>query len=97
MNKKTYRINILHKPTGYYLCEDGKLRPGKCSGFGGEDTVVYRRIGNALKRVNTRRPGKKLREDFVNDIVLEVTEWNGVLPCVYRLDRNGVMLNDGHG
>jgi hypothetical protein len=91
-------IHILHKPTNTYLCEDGQLRRGYSSCGTKDDTLVYRTVGHALRRLNTRKPRQKIRDDFINDMVLDVVETD--VPGgfnAYRLDRHGNMVDDGHG
>ena len=95
MSKKT--VHILHKPTGTLLCEDGVFR-GFISCCGSkDDTLMYRSIGHAMRRLNTRKPGKAIRKDMQDDVVLDVVETSPGGFRAYRLDRFGKELEDGHG
>jgi hypothetical protein len=91
MNKPA--IHILHKPTGMLLCEDGLFRPGISSCFCKTDTLLYRSIGHALRRLNTRKPGKAIRKDMLDDVVLDVVEADfGTTGKTYQMNHNGVIL-----
>ena len=95
---KRYTIHILHKPTNTLLCEDGVFRGFISSCGSKDDTLMYRTIGHALRRLNSVKPFKRIRADLVNDCVLDVVE-TGVVGGfkAYRLDRHGKLLDDGHG
>lgn len=97
MSKKT--IHIQHKPTGYNLCQDGVFRSGVTFLYKGcKDTLMYRSIGHALRRLNTRVPGKAIRQDMLEFCVLDVVETSPGGFKAYRLDRNGKEVDDGpHG
>ena len=58
---------------------------------------MYRSVGHALRRLNTRKPGKAIRKDFLEDCVLDVV-WTAPGGFkAYRLDRFGKVVEDGHG
>jgi hypothetical protein len=91
MNKPA--IHILHKPTGMLLCEDGVFRSGIISCFCKQDTLLYRSVGHALRRLNTRKPGKAIRKDMLDEVVLDVVEADyGTTGKTYHMNRNGVIL-----
>ena len=95
--KKSFTIHIFHKPTNTYLCEDGLLRGCICSCGTKDDTLVYRTVGHALRRLNTRNPYKAIRKDMLEDMVLDVVWTSPGGFKAYRLDRFGKEVNDGHG
>ena len=72
MSKPT--IYILHRPTNTLMCEDGQFRGFYSCCGSKEDTLVYKSLKAALNRVNTNKPGKRLRDDFVKDVVLKFVE-----------------------
>jgi hypothetical protein len=96
--KKSFTIHILHRPTGMNLCEDGLFRSGVSFLFCKMDTLMYKSVGHALRRLNSVNPYKRIREDMLKDCVLDVV-WT--VPGgfkAYRLDRHGKEVNDGpHG
>lgn len=94
---KRFTIHILHKPTNTLLCEDGVFR-GFISCCGSkDDTLMYRSVGHALRRLNTRKPGKAIRKDMLDDCALDVVWTSPGGFKAYRLDRFGKEINDGHG
>jgi hypothetical protein len=96
--KKSFTIHILHRPTNTLLCADGVFR-GFVSCCGSkDDTLMYRSVGHALRRLNTRKPGKRIREDMLKDCALDVV-WTAPGGFkAYRLDRFGKEVDDGpHG
>jgi len=91
MNKPL--IHIVHLPTGMLLCEDGVFRSGITSCFCKQDTLLYRSVGHALRRINTRKPGKAIRKDMLDEVGLDVVQANyGTTGYAYRMNRNGVVL-----
>jgi hypothetical protein len=96
--KKSFTIHILHKPTNSMLCGDGVFRPFTSICGKKDDTLMYRSVGHALRRLNTRKPGQSIRKDVLEDCVLDVV-WT--MPGgfkAYRLDRFGKEVDDGpHG
>jgi hypothetical protein len=94
---KRFMIHILHRPTGMLLCEDGNFRSGVTFIYRGTDTLMYRSVGHALRRLNTRKPGKAIRKDMLDDCVLDVVWTSPGGFKAYRLDRFGKEVNDGHG
>jgi hypothetical protein len=92
------QIHILHRPTGTNLCQDGNFRSGVTFLYDGKDTLMYKSIGHALRRLNTRKPGKAIRKDMLDDCVLDVVETSPGGFKAYRLDRFGKEVDDGpHG
>lgn len=81
-------IYIQHIPTGGLLCGDGRFR--SCYSACGtlDDTLVYRTIGHALRRLNTRKPGKAIRKDMIADIQLMVNDGN----ITFYLNKNGDLV-----
>jgi hypothetical protein len=91
-------IHILHRPTGNLLCEDGYFRSGIASGMGSQDTLLYRTVGHAMRRLTTKKPGKRIHQDVLKDCVLDVVEVSPGGFKAYRLDQNGRVVDDGpHG
>jgi hypothetical protein len=91
MNKPT--IRILHRPTNTLLCADGVFR-GFVSCCGSkDDTLLYRTVGHALRRLNSRKPGKRIREDMLKDCVLDVIEKDyGTTGKTYQMDASGKVV-----
>lgn len=58
---------------------------------------MYRSIGPALGRINTRTPGKAIRKDMLDDVALDVVVTSPGGFRAYRLDRHGNEIADGHG
>lgn len=88
MNKPT--VHIVHQPTGFLLCEDGVFRPGITFIYRGNDTLMYRSIGWALKRLNCIKPGKRIRADMLDECALDIVEANyGTTGKTYRMDHRG--------
>ena len=96
--KKSFTIHILHRPTGTNLCADGIFRSFISICGTQDDTLMYRSVGHALRRLNTLKPGKRIREDMLKDCVLDVV-WTAPGGFkAYRLDRHGKEVDDGpHG
>ena len=90
-------IHIIHRPSNTNLCGDGVFRSfiSYCGTV--DDTLVYRSVGHALRRLNTRVPGKAIRQDMLEFCALSVVETSPGGFKAYRLDRNGKVLDDGHG
>ena len=87
--KKSFTIHILHRPTNTMLCADGVFR-GFLSCCGSkDDTLMYRSVNHALRRLNT------IRKDMLDDCVLEVIEICPDDPKVYHLDRFGKEVDGG--
>jgi len=87
--KKSFTIHILHRPTNTMLCADGVFR-GFLSCCGSkDDTLMYRSVNHALRRLNTNKPSKAIRKDMLYDCVLDVVEACPDGSKAYRLDRFG--------
>jgi hypothetical protein len=80
-------IRIVHIPTGYSLCVDGLLRSGYAAGFGGEDTLTYKTIRGAMKRMTTKAPGRKLKNQGEFALV-----WTDIHGREFRMRADGAMI-----
>jgi hypothetical protein len=84
-------IHIRHLPTNDLLCGDGCFRSGISGGFGKSDTLLYRSIGHALRRL------RKVRKDMRGDTLLEVCGPHyGSTGMLYWLDADGKRVDVGH-
>jgi hypothetical protein len=85
---KTPSIYIEHSSTNDMLCGDGVFRSFYSACGSKDDTLVYRRVSAALKRLNTRRPGKAIRKDLIGDLRLKVVDAD----TTYYINKNGDIL-----
>jgi hypothetical protein len=98
MGMSNRTIHIMHRPTGLNLCQDGVFRSGVTFLYkGGKDTLMYRSVGHALRRLNCRTPFKRIPTHMLDDCALSVVETSPGGFCAYRLDRHGNEIADGHG
>lgn len=86
-------IHIVHIPTGMLLCADGVFRPFTSICGAKDDTLLYRTIGHAMRRLRSRKPGKAIRKDMINDCALDIVEANyGTTGKCYRMNHRGEII-----